>query len=193
MKEDTVYQFTAENGLEVRLRPMRASDGPHLVDIFEHMSSESRYARFNVSLSDPDPDWVAQQAAQLAFLPPNEGKAWLAFADLPQEPDAPIGGIRYVVVELRVAEVSLVVRDDLQGLGIGTELMRFAGRAAYADGLCTLLGYVQSDNRAMWQTLERLGVPCRRTLEGTHTIIEVDLREAEPYWNADKTDGSAQK
>lgn len=181
MREQAVYHFHAEGGLPVWLRSLKPTDAPYLIDLFEHMSADSRYQRFNIPLPDPDPDWVLKQAEKLAYVRPAHGRAWLAFADLPGEPQAPVAGIRYIRVSLEAAEVSLVVRDDLHNLGIGSELLRFAGRKAYAEGLNRLVGYIQSMNQALWHSLHKLDVPLTRRQEGSHTIIEVDLAEAEVF------------
>ena len=181
MREQAIHHFTAESGLLIWVRPLKASDGPLLIDLFEHLGPDSRYQRFNIPLSNPDPDWVQRQAEKLAYIRPAEGRGWLAFADLPDQPNAPVAGIRYVIVEPKTAELSLVVRDDLQTLGIGTELLRFAGRKAYAGGVDRLTGVVQSANYGLWRSVRNLEVPVKRKREGSYTVIEVDLREAEVF------------
>jgi len=181
MREQAIYHFHAEDGLAVWLRPLKPTDAPYLIDLFEHMSADSRYQRFNIPLPDPDPDWVLKQAEKLAYVRPAHGRAWLAFADLPGEPQAPVAGIRYIRASLEAAEVALVVRDDLHNLGIGSELLKFAGRKAYAEGFSRLLGLVQSTNQALWHSLHKLDVPLKRRQEGSHTVIEVDLHEAELF------------
>lgn len=181
MREQAIYQFTAENGLFIWVRPLRPADAPLLLDLFEHMSAQSRYQRFNLPLVDPDPDWLRKRAEQLAYVRPVDGRAWLAFADLPEQPEAPVAGIRYAYVAVKSAEISLVVRDDLQNLGIGTELLKFAGRKAYADGVDRLSGVVQSMNRALWHSLRNLDVPFQTVRDGSQTLIEVDLRAAEVF------------
>lgn len=181
MREQAIHHFTTDSGLFIWVRPLKPADVPLLLDLFEHMSPDSRYQRFNLPLTDPDPDWVLKRAEQLAYVRPADGRAWLAFADLPEQPQAPVAGIRYAYVSLKSAEISLVVRDDLQNLGIGTELLKFAGRKAYADGIDRLVGVVQSMNRPLWHSLRNLDIPLKRVREGSHTLIEVDLRAAEVF------------
>lgn len=178
MENELRYCFRAENGLHVCVRPLGPQDAPHLVDIFEHLSPESRYRRFNIPLTNPDPELVWRRAQAMAEVDPDRGRGWLAFADLPDRPDTPVAGIRYIRTDGDVAEVSLAVRDDMQGIGIGTELFRIVGRHAYHDGVRKLVGYVQSSNRPLWGSLRQLGVPLERKLEGTETYVEVDLEEA---------------
>ena len=188
MHPQIIHTFNATNGLEVRVRQMVPSDAPYLVDIFDHMSAESRYLRFNLPLSHPDPDWVRQQAESLAYLRPYEGRGWLAFADLPDHAEAPVGGVRYMAVSLECAEVALVVRDDLQGLGIGTNLLAFAGRKAYFEGYRKLIGVIQCANLPLWRSLQHLVLPVVTRREGATTIIEVNLEAPELFsWRTSQT------
>lgn len=175
MTDPWIYAFRADNGLEVKVRPLSSDDVPYLLEIFEKMSPESRYMRFNEPLADPDPEWLQEQARHLADVPPKSGCGWLAFADLPGEGTAPVGGIRFLGVSDDVAEVSLVVRDDLQGLGIGTNLLDYACRKAHLRGFKRVMGVVQSYNMQLWHSLKRLGVPTTRQREGSMVIIEADL------------------
>lgn len=181
MEPSVIHTFCAKNGLEVRVRQLCPGDALYLVDIFDHMSAESRYHRFNVPLAHPDPDWVREQAERLAYVRPYEGRAWLAFADLPDQPEAAVGGVRYMAISPEHAEVALVVRDDLQGLGIGTNLLAFAGRKAYFEGYRKLVGIIQGANLPLWHSLQHLGVPLLKRREGALTIVEVDLEAPELF------------
>jgi acetyltransferase len=190
MRVQYVHRFNAENGLPIRVRAMTESDGPILVDLFEHLGSDSRYQRFNLPLEDPDEAWVQHQADVMAALPPFKGRAWLAFASLPDKGETIVGGVRYVSLSPDSAEMALSVRDDLQGLGIGTELLIFAGRKAYAAGVRTLVGYVQSGNRALWASLDHLQAPVKRFPDGAVTRLEVDLRQAKVFhWTPEEKTG----
>lgn len=178
MEKGLTYRFRAENGLLVCVRSLRPDDVEHLIDLFQHLGPESRYRRFNISLTDPDPELVRQEAQAMADIDPARGRGWLAFADLPDQPEACVAGIRCIRTDANVAEVSLTVRDDVQGVGIGTELMRIIGRHAYEAGIRKVVGYVQSDNRPLWRSLRQLGAPMERELHGAETYVEVDLEEA---------------
>jgi GNAT superfamily N-acetyltransferase len=194
LKPQFIHVFRAKNGLEIRVRAMLPSDAPYLVDIFEHMSAESRYLRFNLPMQDPDPDWVRMQAERLAYLPPYEGRAWLAFADLPDAPETAVGGIRYMALTPDSAEVALVVRDDLQALGIGSSLIEFAAKKAYSEGYRKLVGIIQSANLPLWRSLKGLAIPMTTSRDGAATVIEVDLQEAVLLrWRAaDKSETAAE-
>ena len=47
----------------------------------------------------------------------------LAFCDMAERPDVPVAAARYVYTDAGEAEIGISVRDDMQGLGIGTQLM----------------------------------------------------------------------
>jgi acetyltransferase len=175
MSNQWVHSFQADNGLEVRVRQLCPDDVPCLLQIFEKMSPQSRYMRFNEPLTNPDPEWLLEQAYRLSDIPPDRGCGWLAFADLPGEENACVGGIRCLRVSDELAEISLVVWDDLQGIGIGSNLLDYACRKAYTRGFKRVIGIVQSYNVQLWHSLKRLGIPTTRQREGTMVLIEADL------------------
>ena len=59
------YSFMTKDGQEVLVRPLEPADAHHLVDLFNHMGPASRYLRFNLALTDPDPDLVWLEAKRL--------------------------------------------------------------------------------------------------------------------------------
>ena len=111
------YRFRDRDGLEIRVRPETPADASHLVDLFGHLSPTSRYLRFSKVMNDPSPARVLEEAERLAQLGPPRDMAWLAFADLPGEPDEPIAGARYDRVSADTAELAISVRDDMQRRG----------------------------------------------------------------------------
>ena len=178
MENDLTYRFRTESNLLVRVRPLRPGDSRHLIDLFHHLSPDSRYRRFNISLADPDPNLVRRRAEAMADIDPAVERGWLAFADLADQQDACVAGVRCIRLDGDVAEVSIAVRDDAQDDGIGTELLRFVGQQAYQGGIRQLVGHVQSDNRPLWRSLRQLGVPLDREFRGAETYVTVDLEEA---------------
>jgi RimJ/RimL family protein N-acetyltransferase len=166
--------FVTTRGLEVRLEPLTSADVPRLLELFAHMGSESRYQRFNVPLDNPDPDMVLGEARRLATIEPGDG-AWLAVADLPDEPGATVGGARFIRVAPDVAEVSLVVRDELQGQGIGTAMLAYVIERARQAGIRHVTASVQSGNRAIWRVLQKSGLAIRHRREGPYDTVEAEL------------------
>ncbi|MGW8318191.1 MAG: N-acetyltransferase family protein [Candidatus Promineifilaceae bacterium] len=179
MSGPVVHTFRTKDGQQLWVRPLRADDAHHLVDLFEHMGSESRYLRFNVSLNNLDPAVVWSEAKRLAVVDPSRDGGWLAFADLPAGPETPVAGVRYVRVSDDVAEASLVVRDDMQNQGVGTELLRFLVTQAQKAGIREMRATVQRINRPLWHLLRRSGLDITYESEGSLTNISVRLPEPE--------------
>ena len=171
------YAFQTDDGVWVRVRPMRTDDAPHLIDIFEHLSPQSRYLRFHEPLDSPDPQLVEQTAAEIAKITAKKGHGWLAFADLPEQPNAPVAGARWVRVDGDVAEIALTVRDDMQRKGIGRELLRLAALDAYAAGIRRLIAILVATNQPVLRLLQRSPFPTKRVYRSGELYVEVDLTE----------------
>lgn len=164
-----------KDGTAVRIRPINENDAPHFVEIFENMSSESRYRRFLQSLDNPGETLVWREAERIAHMDPRQQEGLIAFVDLPERADVPAGVARYVALEPGVAEVAVSVRDDMQGKGIGSLLLQLLAERASKAGIRMLVGTAQNGNEALWRVLEKLPFPLRRIPEGTYSEIEIDL------------------
>ena len=175
MSDKIVHNFITKSGLRVEVLPLEADDAPQLIDLFHHMSPDSRYFRFNQSLNEPDPDLLQRGALQLADIDPQQEGGWLARADLPDQPGAPVAAVRYVRTGDETAEAALSVRDDMQNQGIGTELLRFLAGEARAQGIKTITGTIQAGNQKLWHILKQIPLPYRRKFESGYVYIEVDL------------------
>jgi acetyltransferase len=175
MNEEFVHTFDSGDGLLLKVRPLRPEDARHLVDLFEHMGPESRYLRFNLALSNPDPELVWSEARRLARVDPEKDGAWLVFADLPDQENVPIAGCRFMGLGDGTAEASVVVRDDMQRKGIGRELLRFMVRQARQKGVRRLVATIQRGNRALWRLLQSTGVEFEAESDGSYAHITVDL------------------
>ncbi len=170
-----VHTFHTKDGLLIGISPLKPEDAHHLVNLFEHMGAESRYLRFNLSLSNPDPDLVWREARRLANVDPERDGAWIAFCDLPDQPGAPIGGMRYMRVDKDTAEASRVVRDDMQNKGIGTELLNYLIVQARKAGINRLTAIVQRGNRPLWYLLQKSTLDIDRDSQGSTTTLTAHL------------------
>ena len=175
-KHRTIHRFTTQQGLEVRVYRLRADDTDWLIDLFDHLSATSRYLRFNEYLEHPDPEYVLREAQTLAEVDDKRGGAWIALADLPGEPNAAVGGARYVRTPVPgVAEVSVAVRDDLHSQGIGSELLAFVAGRAKANGIHKLAASFHTSNRAIWALLASAPFQVATEVHGPQTDVLVDL------------------
>lgn len=171
--KDASYEFQSDNSLLVTVRRETRADAPYMLELFDHLSPESSLARFNDRTEDVDRDQLTQEAVRLAQLASGQGTAWLAFADLPSQRNAPIAGVRYIRLGPYEANLALVVRDDLQRQGIGSHLLNFALREACADGIRKIVARFQRDNEAVWQLLHYS--PYHVTWRPEDSAIEVTI------------------
>ncbi|NJN55438.1 MAG: hypothetical protein HC804_12190 [Anaerolineae bacterium] len=74
-------QFETINGAQLTARPLTTSDAPYLVDIFEHMSPESRYRRFQQTLDNPNPKQIWEEAQKIAQLDDEQQGGFIAFGN----------------------------------------------------------------------------------------------------------------
>jgi RimJ/RimL family protein N-acetyltransferase len=177
MNCEPTHTFRTKTGLLVSIRPLRPDDTQNLVDIFEHLSPDSRYLRFHEALNNPTNEFIQEKAEEMATIPEKKGKGWLAFADLPDQPCAPIGGVRLVRLPetTDAAEVALTVRDDLQGQGIGRELLELVIKQAREEDIRRLIAVVQAGNRAVLKLLGDTPYPISRSLKSGEVYVEADI------------------
>lgn len=169
------YTFITTNRLPVRARNLLPEDAPYLVDLFENLGATSRYRRFHQAVDHVDIERVWQEAEGIAQSAVVSGRGLIAFADLPDRTNAPVGAARYVNITAFQAELAVSVRDDMQGQGIGTRLVATLVQEAKANGIKTLVGVVQNDNTPIWKILSRLGYRVTRQPEGNATFVTVNL------------------
>ncbi len=168
-------RFTTKDGRWVWVRLLRPKDAGHLVDIFEHMGSESRYRRFHRSADDVPMEQVWAEAERIVTAVPGEQLGLIAFSSVPVEGDVPVGAVRIVWLTDDSAEVAMSVRDDRQGQGIGKRLLAMVLELAQMMGVKRVVGTVQNENEPMWHLFEQLPYPMQRTIEGTESEIGLDL------------------
>lgn len=173
MTKTAIDTFEMRNGLAVRVRPLTPEDTAYLVNIFEHMSADSRYSRFHQPLENISPERVWREAEAITHM--SEQVGFIAFADLPDQLNVPVGAARYVLVGDKVGEAAVSVRDDMQGQGIGSQLMSLLAEEARLRGLHKLQATIQTSNKAIIRVLNRLSYPHTRTSVGPDAEVLLDL------------------
>lgn len=176
-----IDSFETKAGITVHVRPMTAEDAPYLVDLFEHMGTDSRYNRFMQAVDNVDIDRVWVEAEHIAKQTNGKNCGLVAFADLPDRNSTPVGAARYVRISSQQAEIAVSVRDDMQHMGIGTHLLRLLIQVAAEQGIEQLVGTVQNNNTPMWSMLKKLGHRMERQPEGSYSQITIHVEETSSH------------
>ncbi|MBY6207169.1 MULTISPECIES: bifunctional acetate--CoA ligase family protein/GNAT family N-acetyltransferase [Halomonas] len=173
--EELRESVTLRNGWEVEFRPIRAEDAPLITEFHRQLSEESirfRYFHNKTDLSQGDLSRLAHinYDRQMAFIAErlceDGSKEMLGVVRVWNDPD----NIR--------TEFSIIIRDDLQGLGIGSRLMEKMIRYCKGVGTLEMFGKIMIDNHPMRALMKHLGFRQRFNME--EQVVDAVLRLNEP-------------
>jgi acetyltransferase len=171
-------RFTTRGGRKVKLRLMRPSDAPMLVEFFRHMSPETRRRRFHTGLENVSDELVMQRAAELADVD-NTTLAGAVVALYDEDGEQIVGSVRLArdpaQPDSPEAEAAVVVRDDFQGQGLGTELMRRMVLLAKQMQVKTIVAVFQPDNEDAIRIFREINLPYTTTIDHGETILKLEM------------------
>ncbi len=151
-------RVTLANGQRLLFRPIRPADEPLILDLFSRLSPESVFYRFLTRLERLKP-------AQLRHLVQIDYRTHfcLAATTLEENRETLIGTGRFMVAAARPdrAELTVTVRDDWQGRGIGKMLASRIVKIAGSRGIAAIEILLDSRNERMIRLFSRLGYPAR--------------------------------
>jgi RimJ/RimL family protein N-acetyltransferase len=132
------------------IRSIEPEDGPLVRTFYDELSDRSRRLRFLVPTSEISDE-------DLAYLTDVDHRRHEAIVAL--DGDRMIGVARYVRTpgDRDSAEVAVVVVDDRQNQGVGTELLDRLTEVARENGVRRYTALVSEDNDIVLNALERAG------------------------------------
>lgn len=175
MLHDASVTLQTRDGRRFVVRHIRPEDCTLLEAMFWQLSSETRWRRFFAPLDNVDPARVQHEAKRLAAINPQHEVALIALVE-EEGQTAAVAVARYagLLHERDCAETSIVVRDDYQHQGLGTQLFDLLVQVALARGLRHLVFLTHADNSGVIAMLQRSGLPfAGRFTSGTY---EVDVQ-----------------
>lgn len=156
----------------IRIRPLRPLEEEPLHELFDHLSPRTRLLRF-LSPMPALPDSLARTLARVDY---RRQLALVAEYDNPLATEI-LGLASFAALDDSRAEVGLVVRDDWQRQGLGTELADRLLLAAEARGFHQFVANSSSDNIAIRRLLRRLGeIVSTKISAGTSELTFVRCR-----------------
>jgi acyl-CoA hydrolase/GNAT superfamily N-acetyltransferase len=154
-------------GRTVTVRPVRLTDEEDVQDLFYRLSDESTYRRF-LGLKRRHPHQEMQRLVDLDY----EQSMALLVCVTEGGHEELIGMSRYDVNPAnRLADIAFVVRDEWQGRGVGTLLMKRMGEIARSRGLAGFTADVLASNRPMISVFQKSGLKIELELRsGTYHL-----------------------
>jgi RimJ/RimL family protein N-acetyltransferase len=128
------------------LRPLTPGDAAQVQAFVRGLSSRSRYERFFTSIAELSPKQLERITAGAGF----SIGAFDAAGRL-------VGLAEYARSSELEAEFAIVVADELQGQGLGAQLVGALLEHAKRSGIARLAGVTHTRNRAMRLLARRLG------------------------------------
>lgn len=165
---------TTKTGINFLLRPVKISDEPLLKDFFYSLSDTSMYNRF-ISRRLHMPHEMLQD--YFVVIDYTKGMEILAVIE-ENGVEEIIGVGQYGINEGKLtAEAALVIRDDYQGKGIGTELLAYLTYLAKRNGLLGFTAEVLPDNKPALHLLEKIGFETEKRFNAGVYLFTMAFRD----------------
>jgi protein lysine acetyltransferase len=166
-----------QNGQRFHLRPIRPEDKDALVEALHHLSEDTVYKRF----LSPKPDFTS---AELRYLTELDGHDHYALVAVPVGRPTEIHAVgRFVRLreEPATAEVAVVVGDELQGMGLGTQLGLALADAARERGVRQFTATILGQNVAAQRLMHSISARVREGRpEGSLRNLVLELDPGQP-------------
>jgi acetyltransferase len=171
-----VLPWTLKGGIEVTIRPIRVEDEPLMVKFHETLSDRTVYLRYFISLS------LARRTAherlvRICFSDYEREMVLVAEYRDPQTGELHILGVGRLnkLQTDNAAELAVLVADQYQHRGLGSELLRRLIQIARDEKLSRIVAEMLRDNLAIQTTLRRLGFRFRLLGDPTSLQAVLDL------------------
>lgn len=170
--------FTTRSGQAVSLRLIRQEDTALLVDLFYHLSPESRRLRFHIYATKLPAELVWEEAEALSNLDPRRQVGIVGTYKARDDQEHAVGVARFARAEEEdtEAEVAIVVRDDFQRQGLGKHMLNLLTERARELGILYFTAWILADNIGMMRLLK--GLDLKKYESETHqgeTLIRVPI------------------
>ena len=171
-----VGPWTLRDGTSVTLRPIHPEDEPLMVTFHETLSARSVYLRWlhTLSLSQR----VAhEQLIRMCFIDYDREMALVADYTNPQTGQDEIIGVGHLIKThgAHEAEMALLVTDQFQRKGLGTELLRRLIQFGHDENLQRLTGDILVENKGMQEVCRKLGFRLKYSPETRLVRAELEL------------------
>jgi acetyltransferase len=174
-----VQSWLMEPTKPVTIRPIRPEDEPLIVKFHQTLSEQSIYFRFLHMLNLTE-RVAHERLTKICFVDYDREIALVADYRDPATNEHQILGISRLT-RLRGsedAEFALLVNDQVQGRGIGTELLKRLIVVAQTEKVRNLVGDIHPENLKMQRMCRKLGFTLHYSIEEGLTKVSLDLAKS---------------
>ncbi|MBF6057113.1 MULTISPECIES: bifunctional acetate--CoA ligase family protein/GNAT family N-acetyltransferase [Thiomicrorhabdus] len=151
--------FTSASGLDIWIRPIRAEDAELETEFVSNLSEHTKFLRFMQSVKNLSKEMLVR-FTQIDY---DQEMAFIAYTE-EHGKTVELGVTRYSTnPDGKSCEFALVVRDDYQHQGIGSQLLESLIEHARNKGLKRMTGEVLKQNQSMLQLVSQFDfqlLPC---------------------------------
>lgn len=157
-----VEEWTGAKGETLTIRPIRPEDEPLLVDFHHRLSEESVYLRY-ASILKVNQRIAHERLARLCFIDYDREMALVAErVGSDGEPEIVAVGRLIQLPHTRDAEFGMLIADDWQGQGLGSELLRRLIQVGRDENAERIVADILWENKPMQAVCRKLGFELQR-------------------------------
>ena len=169
-----VKEITNREGVEFTLRPIRPEDEPKMIAFHEKLSEQSVYLRYFRAFN-LEQRTEHERLTRICYVDYDRSIALVA------ETADPATGQQAIVAAGRLtrlqnpeeAEFAMLVRDDFQRRGVGTQLLSHLLEFGANEGIQRVVAYMLPENRGMIEISEKLGFAMSREEDMVKAVKEL--------------------
>ncbi|WP_321473048.1 bifunctional acetate--CoA ligase family protein/GNAT family N-acetyltransferase [uncultured Paludibaculum sp.] len=156
-------QWTMPGGEAVSIRPIRPEDEPAMVKFHESLSERTVYQRY-LQLLNLSQRTAHERLTRICYIDYARQMALAVERTDPQSGEKQIIGVGRLqgLGDAPEAEFSIVVSDDFQKWGLGSELLKRLIAIGKAEGVKVITADILAENSAMQKISERAGFKLKR-------------------------------
>jgi len=170
-----IWESKLKDGKPVTIRPIRPEDEPLLVQFHHTLSERSVYLRYFCSLS-LSTRVGHERLVRICFASYDRGFALVAEHKNPETGEHEVLGVgRFSAINRGQAEAAVLVSDQWQAKGLGTELLAGVVRVAREEKFRTLSAEILCDNLPTQALFKKVGFKLRPTEDPSLVSARLEL------------------
>jgi acetyltransferase len=170
-----VWEWKLKDGTPVTIRPIRPEDEPLMVQFHRTLSERSVYLRYFCSLS-LSTRVEHERLVRICFGSYDRGFALVADRKNPETGHHEVLGVgRFSAINRGEAEAAVLISDQWQGRGLGTELLAVVARVAREEKFKRLSGEILRDNLATQAIFKKVGFKLRAMEDPSSISAQLEL------------------